>query len=380
VSNLLKVYHSFPLEIEKSHGIYIYSTDGVKYIDTFAGIGVSAFGHSHKELIECFQSKMSRYMHLSNFFVDNDAIYVSKKLVEFTGQEGKVFFTNSGTEATEALMKAIKKVSVSDKNKIIYFKNGFHGRTLGALSLNGFEKMRKAFEPLLPHTVELEFNNIEKFKDYMDKHGSEVIALFIEPLQGSGGVNPVTPEFSDIIMEYKEKYNYYLVSDEVQAGMGRTGEIYSYQHFSLKPDMVTVGKAIGGGLPLAAAIFLNETSEIFKSGDHGSTFAPNPVAMAGARYIVDNIPPMLSDIKEKGTYFIDKLRKTEAKYLKIKEIRGLGLMIGILLQEEDKELSDRMMKERHLLINALGNKLIRLLPPLNITYEEIDIIIKKLLE
>jgi acetylornithine/N-succinyldiaminopimelate aminotransferase len=366
------------MDIDYAEGIYIYTKEGKKYIDTFSGIGVLALGHSNKELIERMKNKMDRYMHLSNYFLDEDAEWVANKLVELTGEKGSVFFTNSGTEATEAALKAIKKLATKDKKKIIYFNNGFHGRTLGALSINGFEKLKAPFRPLIPNCQEFVFNDAEGFKDYMEFHGDEVLAVFVEPIQGSGGVVPFTQEFADVLSYYQKEKNYILVSDEIQAGLGRTGKFYSYEHYNLKPDIITIGKAIGGGLPLGATIFLNDTANILKPGDHGSTFAPNPIALAGARFILENIPKMLDDIKEKGIYFMEKLNSLES--FEIADIRGKGLMIGIELIESLSDLKQKAF-ENNLLLNVIfNNSVIRLLPALNITYEEIDIIINKLEE
>ncbi|MBM7559207.1 aspartate aminotransferase family protein [Marinitoga litoralis] len=375
---ILKMYDYYNLDIDYAEGIYIYNKEGKKYIDTFSGIGVLALGHSNKELIERMKNKMDRYMHLSNYLLDEDAEWVANKLVELTGEKGSVFFTNSGTEATEAALKAIKKLATKDKKKIIYFNNGFHGRTLGALSINGFEKLKAPFWPLIPNCQEFVFNDAEGLKDYMEFHGDEVLAVFVEPIQGSGGVVPLTQEFANVLSYYQKEKNYILVSDEIQAGLGRTGKFYSYEHYNLKPDIITIGKAIGGGLPLGATIFLNDTANILKPGDHGSTFAPNPIALAGARFILENIPNMLDDIKEKGIYFIEKLNSLES--FEIADIRGKGLMIGIELIESLSDLKQKAF-ENNLLLNVIfNNSVIRLLPALNITYEEIDIIINKLEE
>jgi len=335
-----------------------------------------SFGHSYQPLISVMHEKMSLFMHVSNFFLDEDATRVADMLVGFTKKSGKVFFTNSGTEATEAALKAIKKAAAKDKCRIIHFRDGFHGRTLGALSLNGFKKLREPFEPLFENTVELEFNNIACLESYMNENGDKVVALFLEPVQGSGGVVPMNIKFAAKIMEMREKYKFIVVSDEIQSGLGRTGEVYSYQNIKIDPDIILIGKSIGGGLPLGAAIFLGETANYLKFGEHGSTFAPNPVALAGARFVLENMPPLLPEVKKKGAYLAEKLRALNSP--KIRVIRGMGLMIGVLLNHDDENLRDRAFSSEQLLINVLSNKLIRLLPPLNIEYAEIDMICEKL--
>ena len=373
----LKLYNPFPIEVDKGRGIYIYSKDGKEYTDTFSGIGVLSFGHSYEPLVTKMKDKMDRYMHMSNYFKDEDLDVLSGKLVEATGKDGKVFFTNSGTEATEAALKAVKKIATEKKNKIIYFSKAFHGRTLGALSLNGFKSLKEPFLPLLPDTVELMFNDAELFEDYMTRYGEQVAAVFLEPVQGSGGIVPVSRDFADAVMKYRKIFKYITVMDEIQAGLGRTGHIYSYQNFNLEPDIITAGKALGGGLPLGAAIFLGETSEILKGSDHGSTFAPNPVALAGGRFLMEHLPELLEETSKKGLYFKELL--CNMKSSKIIEVRGMGLMIGAVLDKAYPELKDKAFKEENLLLNFVGNNsIIRLLPPLNIEYKEIEMIVSKL--
>ncbi|MEQ8187411.1 MAG: aminotransferase class III-fold pyridoxal phosphate-dependent enzyme [Candidatus Eremiobacterota bacterium] len=373
----LKLYSPFPVEVSKGRGIYIYSKDGKEYTDTFSGIGVLSFGHSYEPLLNKIKNKMDRYMHMSNYFKDEDLDILSDKLVEATGKDGKVFFTNSGTESTEAALKAVKKIATERKNKIIYFTKAFHGRTLGALSLNGFKSLKEPFLPLLPDTVELMFNDAELFEDYMTRYGKQVAAVFLEPVQGSGGIVPVSLDFADAVMKYRKIFKYITVMDEIQAGLGRTGHIYSYQNFNLEPDIITAGKALGGGLPLGAAIFLGETSEILKGADHGSTFAPNPVALAGGRFLMEHLPELLEDVSKKGLYFKELLGNITSS--KIIEVRGTGLMIGVVLDKAYPELKDKAFKEENLLLNFVGNNsIIRLLPPLNIEYKEIDIIVEKI--
>lgn len=364
----MNLYKEFDFKVEKASGVNIYDTNGKRYLDTFSGIGVLALGHSNKEVLKAQQLQMNRFEHISNFFIQDDAEDIAKVLVEKTGRTGQVFFTNSGTEAIEAALKAVKKKSrQTDKMKIMTFNNSFHGRTLGSLSLNGFEKMRKPFEPLLDNVVRIPFNNKEKFQETLEKHITDTVALFLEPVQGSGGVVKLDQEIADIIASTLGKQDVLLVSDEIQAGLGRTGKFYSYQHLGLNPDIITVGKALGGGLPLGATIFLNGSESIFQQGDHGSTFAPNPISIAGGKVVVNRITHLLDEVEKKGTYFISKIEKTEM----IQEIRQTGLMIGITLSNPDPDFREKAQK-KGLLINVINNRIIRLLPALNIEYREID--------
>src|SRR6056297_3223746 len=364
----MNLYQEFDFKVDKAFGVTIHDTKGKRYLDTFSGIGVLALGHSHEEVLKAQERQMKRFEHISNFFIQDDAEEIAKVLVEKTGRTGQVFFTNSGTEAVEAALKAVKKKSQqTKKNKILTFNNSFHGRTLGSLSLNGFEKMRKPFEPLLDNVIRIPFNNKEKFKEALEKNITETVALFLEPIQGSGGVVKLDQEIADLITNTLGKNDVLLVCDEIQAGLGRTGKFYSYQHLKLNPDIITVGKAIGGGLPLGATIFLNGTETIFQQGDHGSTFAPNPISIAGGKIVVNRISQIIDEVEKKGVYFVSKLKISE----KIHEIRQTGLMIGITLTTPDRDLRKKAQK-KGLLINVLNERIIRLLPALNIEYSEID--------
>jgi acetylornithine/N-succinyldiaminopimelate aminotransferase len=364
----MNLYKEFDFKVDKALGVNIYDTQGNRYLDTFSGIGVLALGHSHEEVLKAQQLQMKRFEHISNFFIQDDAEEIAKILVTKTGRTGQVFFTNSGTEAVEAALKAVKKKSQeSGRKKIMTFSNAFHGRTLGSLSLNGFERMRKPFEPLLDNVVRIPFNNREKFQEAIDKHINETVALFLEPIQGSGGVVKLDQASADMIKNTLGKYDVLLVCDEIQAGLGRTGKFYAYQHLGIHPDIITLGKAIGGGLPLGATVFLNGTETIFQQGDHGSTFAPNPISIAGGKVVVKKISEIMDTIEEKGAYFVSNIKQTE----KIQEIRQTGLMIGITLTEPDPKLRVKA-QEKGLLINVLNNRIIRLLPALNIEYSEMD--------
>jgi acetylornithine/N-succinyldiaminopimelate aminotransferase len=364
----MNLYKEFDFKVDRALGVNIYDTQGNRYLDTFSGIGVLALGHSHEEVLKAQQLQMKRFEHISNFFIQDDAEEIAKILVTKTGRTGQVFFTNSGTEAVEAALKAVKKKSQeSGRKKIMTFSNAFHGRTLGSLSLNGFERMRKPFEPLLDNVVRIPFNNLEKFQEAIDKHINETVALFLEPIQGSGGVVKLDQTIADMIKNTLGKHDVLLVCDEIQAGLGRTGKFYAYQHLGIHPDIITLGKAIGGGLPLGATVFLNGTETIFQQGDHGSTFAPNPISIAGGKVVVKKISEIMDTIEEKGAYFVSNIKQTE----KIQEIRQTGLMIGITLTEPDPKLRVKA-QEKGLLINVLNNRIIRLLPALNIEYSEMD--------
>lgn len=370
------LYRSFPLEPANAKGCTVFSKQGISYTDTFAGIGVTLFGHSYPPLLERLHEKLNRYIHLSNFVEDPDLSYVANTLLSWTGRKGEVFFTNSGTEATETALKVLLKARSGIREKIIYFSDSFHGRTLGALAVNGSPSLRTSFEPLLPFATKLPWNDTSSLKDYFSSHGGEVLGMIVEPIQGSAGIIPMEKSFAKTINKLKASTPFYLIADEVQSGLGRTGTLFAYEHFSLQPDIILLGKALGGGLPLGAALLLGECSTILKPGDHGSTFAPNPVALAGARFVCEQLPGMLGHVTLMGEYFREKLSSLPSE--RVMEIRGRGLMIGLELRETYPTLAQEAFENHHLLLNVIKNKVIRLLPPLNTTKEDIDLMTNKL--
>jgi len=365
----LKLYNSYDFTIDRAEGVYIYDSEGNKYFDTFAGIGVLALGHSHPEVVEAVSEKLHRYVHTSNYFLDPE----TERVAELISDEGdKVFFVNSGTEATELALKVIKKKIGS--GKILFFSNSFHGRSLGALSVNGFPGIRDQFKPLLPGMVEAEFNSVEDLRQKASEN-PDIAAVMFEPLQGSGGVQPADGEFVEELKRITAANNWIMAVDEVQAGLYRTAKRYSYQHFGIEADIITAAKTLGGGLPLGGVIMKGEMTEVLEPGDHGSTFAPNPLALRGAKVVLEKLETMQDSIAERGEYFLNKLKEIESD--KIKEVRGIGLMLGIELKEEIPSLRDKAQAEG-VLLNVVKSKVIRFLPALNITKSEIDLLVGKL--
>ncbi|HUM76542.1 MAG TPA: aminotransferase class III-fold pyridoxal phosphate-dependent enzyme, partial [Fervidobacterium sp.] len=284
MSYVADTYSRFPIRIAKANGMNVWDDEGREYIDTFMGIGVLLFGHNHPVVVQAMKQKMDHYVHLSNFFADDDAEVVAERLVMETGRNGKVFFTNSGAESSECALKVVRKTKKT--GKIVSFVKNFHGRTMKSLSITGFDDLRRQFVDekdvvFLPYDV----NVVEEF---FEKE-SDIAAVFVEVLHGSGGLDLIPTSIVELINHYKSIRNFILIADEVQSGLGRTGKFYAYQHFDLKPDLVTLAKGIGGGLPLGGCIMLDDFSDVFVNGDHGSTFAPNPVALAGGRAVLSLI-------------------------------------------------------------------------------------------
>ncbi len=365
----LNIYNNYDLSIDHAEGIYIYDKEGNKYIDTFAGIGVLALGHSHPEVVSAVKSKLKRYAHTSNFFLDEDTEDVARLI---TNEGEKAFFVNSGTEATELALKIIKK-KIGEK-KILFFSRSFHGRSLGALSVNGFPGIRDQFKPLLPGMIEAEFNDIADLRKTASEN-PDIAAVMFEPLQGSGGVQPADKEFVEALKDLTKENNWIMAVDEVQAGLYRTGKRYSYEHFDIEADIITVAKSLGGGLPLGGVIMAGEMTEVLESGDHGSTFAPNPLALRGAKVVLEKLETIQEQINENGKYFLNEMKQIDSD--NIKEVRGIGLMLGIELKEETPNLREKGV-ENGILLNVLKGKILRFLPALNITKDEIDEIVNKL--
>jgi len=364
---ILNLYSYFPIKVTSARGPYIFS-NRKKYFDSFSGLGVNVLGHSHPELVEIFYKKMNRFIHLSNFFLDDEVSDVANILIKLANfKNGKVFFTNSGAEAVELALKTIKK---QIKNKwIIYFTGAFHGRTIGALSVSGIPKIRTPFEPLLPHTKLLRFNDAREIENFICHHAN-VGAVILESIQGSGGVIPLKKEFADTLNYYHQRIGYFLIADEVQSAF-RTGKSFAFQHYDLKPDIICIAKSLGGGLPLGACIFNKRTSIILKPGEHGSTYAPNPVAISGAKYILNRIDELTSNSKAMGELLFEKLATLKANYPAIiSEIRGKGLFCGIELKKQHDNIINLGL-ENSIFLNIINNKIIRLLPYLLIEPEEV---------
>ena len=314
---LSPVYSPYALVPERAEGIAIHTDRGV-YLDTYAGIGVLPLGHGDGEVLRAIQEKSARFVHLSNYFVDPDGAWMAEQLLAQTGGAGSVYFSNSGTEAVEAALKAAKK---SRKGSIISFEGDFHGRTLGALSVTWSPSIREPFEPLLPDCVLL-----PRRGDALRAFAREraVAAVVLECIQGNSGVLPMDGDLADAVQAVQREQGALVVADEIQTGLGRTGSFFAYEHFGLRPDIVAMGKGLGGGLPLGATLFCGW--EPFGPGDHGSTFAPNPVSLAAGRAVLRRLTPeFLQEVVRKG----EVLAKGLSALPWARSVRGLGLMIGV---------------------------------------------------
>jgi len=375
---IANTYNRINIDVDYGEGCYLVDTKGDKYLDMYSGISVNLAGHSEKSIINAIIEQSNKYIHLSNNFISKSSVELAKMLVNNTFAK-KIFFTNSGTEANETAIKIARKYGrniCSEKTKILSAYNSFHGRTMGSLSLTGQTKYQESFKPLLDNIDYFEYNTAEALEK---KVYDNVCAIFIELIQGEGGIVQVNKKFLERLIILSRKYNFLIVVDEIQTGLGRTGKFLACEHFNIEPDIVTLAKGLGGGLPIGATLLGDKCEEVLKKGDHGSTFAPNPVASAAGVEVLKKIleDGFLDSINEKYNYFIDKLMDMQKMYPEIiNNITGKGLMIGIDVGDFAQVIKDRAF-ENKLLLNVTANKVIRLLPALNISYEELESFIQK---
>jgi acetylornithine aminotransferase len=370
---LLPTYKRIPIEISHGDGIYLYCKDGKKYLDFFSGLAVNALGYGNQKIIQAINNQIKSYIHLSNYYIGAPQVELAKELVQYTGLS-KVFFTNSGTEAIESSLKLIRKYYGPDK-KIITFSNAFHGRTYGSLSLSSKVKYKKQFSPLLPNITELKFNDTEELESNINE---TTAAVYLEFVQGEGGIHITSASFIEKIIQLKNKYDFAILADEIQSGIGRTGKPFAYSHFELKPDLVVLAKAIGGGLPLGALVVNSKYSDVFQYGDHGTTFGGNPVACAAGLALLQEISDqkILAKVESLGKYFRLELISLKNKYSNlINEVRGLGFMIGVEMKIPCTNLIEQFRNEG-ILVNCTNENVLRILPPLIISKANIEYFIE----
>ena len=366
---LMKTYKRFDLNFVKGNGVYLYEKNGDKYLDFVAGIAVNVLGHSNEKIVKAIKDQSEKLLHISNLYYDDHQINLSKKLIELSDHQS-VFFCNSGTEAIEGALKIARKYGLKKgKNKILYFDNAFHGRTLGALSVTSNEKYKKSFKPLVPNVEKVKLNSE---KDFLEKFDESVCAVIIEPIQGEGGINPVDQDFLQLIRDETSMNDALLIFDEVQAGIGRTGTFFAYQGFDVIPDVIALAKGLGGGVPIGAFI-ANEKADVLSYGDHGCTFGGNPLVTAVSNVVVDEVSKQdfLQQVTEKGNYLKIKLNDLMKNSNIITQVKGKGLMIGVDFEIDPKIIVKLALEEKLLIINA-GVNTIRLVPALNVSYKEID--------
>ena len=367
---LMHTYAPLPIIITHGEGSCLFDENNKKYIDFTSGIGVSSVGYNNKKLNEAILNQLNSFAHLSNIFLSTPTVKLANKLTTIS-KMSKVFFSNSGAEANEGALKLAKKYSYmkygGKRNKILSLKDSFHGRTLATLTATGQDKFHKYFDPLPDGYDYVTPNSIEDFKE---KLTDDVCAIIMEAIQGEGGVNLLNNNFVQEVCNVCKEKDVLIIFDEVQCGLGRTGHIFCFQEFGVEADIITLAKGLGGGLPIGAILCNEKLSNTFTPGDHGSTFGGNPVVCAGTLAVLDQIcnDELLSSVQAKGKFIRQTL--TKSKLPLVKNIRGLGLMIGIEVSCPPAEIQKKAL-EKGLLILTAGKNVVRLLPPLTISEIEI---------
>lgn len=369
----IKSYAQLPIVFESGEGVYMIDDNENRYLDFVAGIAVNTLGYSHKKLTEAIKNQVDKFMHCSNLYWNKPSIELAGLLTKYSGLD-KVFFCNSGAEAVESALKLArkysKKVNGEDKYEIISMKNSFHGRTLGAITATGQEKYQKGLNPLLPGINYCEYNNIESLKNAITDN---TCAIILEPIQGEGGIRPANKEYLKQVRQLCDDHNLVLIFDEVQSGIGRSGELFAYQVYDVKPDIVTMAKGLGSGMPIGGIIVKEEVASGFQPGDHASTFGGNPLVCSAAKVVIEELMNnnLISNVKKQGKYLEEKLQQLKEKYNFIIDVRGIGLMQGIELSMPVKEIVQRCLDNGLLLVGS-GTHVIRFVPPLVISEQEID--------
>ena len=376
--NILHTYNRFSLVLDHGEGVYLYDTDGKEYLDFAAGIAVQAFGYGNKEYGDALKAQIDKIMHTSNLYYNVPIIHAAERVKKASGMD-RVFFTNSGTEAIEGAIKAAKKYAYTRDghagHEIIAMNHSFHGRSMGALSVTGNDAYQAPFKPLIGGVRFAEYNNLESVKSLIT---DRTCGIILEALQGEGGIYPASKEFMQGLRALCDEHDILLVCDEIQCGMGRTGNMFCYQSYDILPDVVCVAKALGNGLPIGAFLCREECAALVP-GDHGSTYGGNPLVCAAANAVMDQFEELnlTAHVKEVGAYLYEQLEQLTAEFDCIKDHRGIGLMQGIELTIPVGDVIKKAQKEGLIIISASGN-VIRFVPPLVIEKKHVDEMIAKL--
>lgn len=369
---IINTYGERPLLIARGRGMRVWDGEGKEYLDFFSGIGVNILGHCHQNIISAIKKQSEEFIHISNLYYNEPQVRLAELLTERF--DGKCFFANSGAEANEAAIKLVRKyhkeAGHSGRYKIITMENSFHGRTLAALAATGQRKHHNGFDPLPSGFKYVPFNDIDAVSQAIDE---EVAAVIIEPIQGEGGDNVAADDYLHFLRRLCDKKEIVLIFDEVQCGLGRTGEFFAYEHAGIVPDILTLAKPLGGGLPLGAMLARDKFAGAFSPGNHASTFGGNPVACAAGIAVIETIMEenLLENAAVMGDYLFRKLNLLKEENPFIAEIRGRGLMIGMELTLGGAEIVSQCL-ENGLLINCTAGNFVRFLPALIVTRDEID--------
>ena len=372
--DLLHTYNRYQIVWDKGDGVHLYDLDGREYLDFVSGIAVFALGYNNKAYNDALKAQIDKVIHTSNYYYNVPAIEAARKIKKISGMD-RVFFTNSGTEAIEGAIKAARKYAYlkdgTTDHEIIAMNHSFHGRTMGALAVTGNPHYREAFEPLIG---DIKFAELNDFDSVMAQVTDKTCAIIFETVQGEGGIYPATEEFMSKVKALCEEKDILLILDEIQCGMGRTGYMYAWQRYGIKPDIMTSAKALGCGVPVGAFMMTEKVAQnSLTSGDHGSTYGGNPLACAAVFKVIDLFEEenILDNVKEVGEYLAGKLDELVLKYDFVKEHRGLGLLQGLECDKPVAGIINKALDKGLLLINA-GTHVIRFIPALTISKENVD--------
>ena len=368
---VMQTYKRLPVEVDHADGVYVYGKDGKKYLDFFGGIAVNALGYNNSRVKAAIVDQLNRYMHMSNLFYMDVQVELAEKICRLSGYS-KIFLTNSGAEAVEAAIKLSRKWGGKEnKSQLLALSNSFHGRTLGALSLTDRAKYRQGFEPFLPNVDHIVFNDVS---DLTRKLDSNTAAVFVEFIQGEGGINVISDEFVEQLFALRNKHHFLIVADEIQTGIYRTGKFFSFEHYSIRPDAVTVAKPLGGSLPLGGLLVDKHLTDVLGYGAHGTTFGGNPVSCAAGLATLQELSEneMAFHVSRVGGYFKQKLLEFQKKHPKsVAEVRGLGLMLGVEFKMDCADLVNLLLSSG-VLVNCTNGNVVRILPPLVIEEGHVD--------
>jgi len=374
-------YNQMPVSFEYGRGAWLWDNQNIQYLDSLSGIAVCNLGHAHPTITQTITDQASKLLHTSNTYTIAKQIELAEKLTAVAGME-QAYFCNSGAETNETAIK-LARLYAKKKNIelpiIITMRNAFHGRTMATLSASGSERLHVGFEPLVKEFIYITLNDVHELNNIAQRYIDNIIAIMLEPIQGDGGIQIATNEYLEQVRYLCDKHDWLMILDEVQTGVGRTGKWFAYQHSAIKPDIMTVAKALGNGIPIGACLARDKACNLFGPGKHGSTFGGNPFASAVGTAVLETMEKenVLDNATKIGQYLLNKLKTTLAKYPGVVDVRGKGLIIGVELDKPCMELTSIGLKNK-ILFNITSNKVIRLLPPLIITQEEADEIVKRL--
>lgn len=378
---LMDTYKRFPVLLRKGRGIRVWSSEGKEYLDFVGGIAVNLLGHCHPKVVMSIQKQAQRLIHVSNLFHIEQQTKLAALLCANSFAD-KVFFCNSGTEAVEAAIKLARKYAKEhigpERFEIIAAVNSFHGRTMGALSATGQDKFKKGFEPLLPGFVHVPYDDADAIEKAITQ---KTCAVLLEPIQGEAGVHVPTPDYLKKVRRICDERGILLILDEIQTGMGRTGELFAYQHWGIEPDMMTLAKGLANGIPIGALLATEKVATAFGPGDHGSTFGGNPLACAAALTTLETVLEdglILDQCRRMGKYLMKKLEYLKKEFSSVViSVRGMGLLVGVEITRECAPIVTACL-ERGLLVNCTAGNVIRFMPPLIVETEDIDIMAETL--